>query len=150
MLVSSCRDTLELQVVLRSWDVYVAAAGQLEPWVGQELRAALHQNNLWCRPNAKRPWALDVTIGEGDGDAWIYRRDPRVRVPWDIAVLHTLEGVPCLAPELQLLYKSKAPRERDDFDAEQVVPELDDGGTSDSHSCCQRDIPWRRLLRAST
>ena len=46
---------------------------------------------------------LDVTIGEGSDENWICRRDPSVVVPWDLAVLRSSEGVPYLAPELQLL-----------------------------------------------
>ena len=68
---------------------------------------------------------LDVTIGEGSDDRWIYRRDPSVRVSWAMAVLRTDEGILYLAPELQLLYKSKDIRWKDDVDAAEVIPGLD-------------------------
>jgi hypothetical protein len=59
------------------------------------------------RPRRTGSWCLDVTLAEGDSEAWVYRRDPRIRVPWPQAVLSTADGVPYLAPELQLLFKSK-------------------------------------------
>ncbi len=116
------QDVVGLAAVLDGWDIHVAAAGQLSPWSGAPLDAALHQNNLWCRRYPGGPWQLDVTIGEGDEETWMYRRDPSVRVPWPDAVLHTSDGIPYLAPELQLLFKSKAPRPKDDVDAREVIP----------------------------
>ena len=35
---------------------------------------------------------MDVTIGEGDDEAWAYRRDPSFRLPWKDAVLRTAVG----------------------------------------------------------
>ncbi len=105
------RDVIALRPVLEGWDIRIAAAGRLTPWTGQPLEVALHQNNLWCRREAHGPWLLDVTIGEGDDELWIDRRDPTVRIPWAHAVLRTSDGVPYLAPDLQLLFKSRQPSE---------------------------------------
>jgi hypothetical protein len=117
-------DVIKLRSILDGWDIHIASAGQLEPWTGKDIHSDLHQNNLWCRRDINGPWCLDVTICEGDNDFWIFRRDPRIRVPWIDAVLQTADGVPFLAPELQLLFKSKDRREKDDVDALQVIPEL--------------------------
>ena len=130
------QDLGPLHALLSSWDVHVAAAGRLTPWGGEPLDVTQHQNNLWCRPTADAPWALDVTIGEGTDRHWTYRRDRSVRVPWDLAVLRAAGGVPYLAPALQLLYKSTTPRPKDDLDAAEVIPDLDAG---------QRDLLWRLL-----
>ncbi len=51
----------------------MAAAGRLEPWRGEPLAAARHQNNVWCRVVAGGPWVLDVTIGEGSERSWTSR-----------------------------------------------------------------------------
>jgi hypothetical protein len=135
-----------LQQVLSGWDIHVAAAGHIEPWAGQELHGELHENNLWCRRHPNAPWSLDVTISEGDGDAWIYRRDQRVRLPWGAAVLHTADGVPYLTPELQLLFKSKECREKDELDARQVIPELDAIRRRRLTRLLPANHPWHRLV----
>ena len=132
--------------LLCRWDVHVAVAGQLRLWRGEPLAIDRHQNNLWCRLTATGPWVLDVTICEGSGENWIYRRDPSVQLPWDMAVLRSADGVPYLAPELQLLYKSKGLRPKDSIDAAEVIPRLD----ARQHGFLARllgpDHPWQRLL----
>ncbi len=140
------RDLGALHSLLSDWDLHVAAAGHLTPWHGEPLDAGRHQNNVWCRRAPGRPWALDVTIGEGSNDSWTYRRDPSVQVPWPLAVLHTTDGVPYLSPELQLLYKSKGRRPKDDVDAAEVVPDLDDRQRELLSRLLEPDHAWQRLL----
>jgi hypothetical protein len=124
--------------------VVVAAGGVLEPWDGCELTAARHQNNVWCR-RAGGPWQLDVTVGEGDDERWVYRRDHSITRPWSEAVRHD-EGPAYLAPALQLLFKSSAVRSKDTLDAEQVVPLLEAGGVALLRAQLDRDHPWRPLV----
>jgi hypothetical protein len=140
------RDIGALPSVLAEWDLHVAAAGRLEPWKGGQLQAALHQNNLWCRRHHDGPWQLDVTIGEGDDELWVYRRDPSLQVPWAQAVLQTPDGVPYLAPVLQLLFKSKDRRDKDDTDARQVIPELDRERRDQLARLLPTDHPWHDLI----
>jgi len=139
-------DLPAVYALLSHWELHVAAAGQLTPWRGEPLSTDRHQNNVWCRLTASAPWQLDVTIGEGSKDNWIYRRDPTVQLPWDLAVLRTTDGIPYLAPELQLLFKSNNVRPKDDVDAAEVIPTLD----ARQHDFLARqlsaDHPWQRLL----
>ncbi len=118
------RDTGRLDRVLIGWDIHVAAAGSLSAWDGRPLEAARNENNLWCRPTPESAWALDVTVGDGDEHEWVYRRDSSVRRTWSQAVLIDENGVPYLAPEIQLLFKSKNLRPKDQIDASIVIPEL--------------------------
>jgi hypothetical protein len=114
----------EIRTVFGEWDIHVASAGRLSPWDGGPLFQTLEQNNLWCRRNAGEPWCLDIAISEGDQKDWIYRRDHTFRVNWDEAVLHSPEGIPYLAPDLQLLFKSKNVRPKDVEDVRHVIPSL--------------------------
>jgi hypothetical protein len=139
-------DVPRLASVLHSWDIHVAAAGQLTPWSGDPVRAADQQNNIWCRRTPESPWELDVTVGEGDEVNWIYRRDTSLRVPWDEAVLRTTSGVPYLAPELQLLFKSKNVRDKDDVDARHVIPLLAPERVRRLAAVIPADHAWRALL----
>ena len=132
----------------RGWDVIVAAAGELAPWTGRELEEAMHQNNVWCR-RPGGPWQVDVTIGEGDEERWVYRRKPALTRPWSEAV-RDVDGVRFLAAELQLLFKSDNVRSKDTVDAAQVVPLLDGGGLALLTAQLPTGHPWWRLVRAHT
>ena len=139
-------DASGLSQLLEGWDVEIAASGVLSPWAGSALRSEEGQNNLWCRRRPDQPWCLDVTIGEGTQGLWIFRRDPTIRVPWGEAILRTQEGVPYLAPELQLLYKSKDRRPKDDQDAREVIPVLTPGQRSQMRALLTVDHPWRVFM----
>lgn len=117
-------ETSFVRDLLSGWDIQVAASGQFSAWDGRVLRVDLEENNMWCRPSAPGAWCLDLTISEGDEECWVFRRDLAVRVPWNNALLHSASGVPYLAPELQLLFKSKHLRHKDDMDAQRVIPAL--------------------------
>ncbi len=54
---------------------------------------------------------------------WVYRRDSRIRGPLR-KFGSVLQGLPCLRPEIQLLYKSKEPRPKDELDFEMCLPLL--------------------------
>jgi len=74
-------DARKLPALLAGWDIQIAAAGTLAPWVTPVL-VREGQNNVWCRRATDQPWCLDVTISDGDAATWIYRRDPSLRAPW--------------------------------------------------------------------
>lgn len=135
-----------LHGLLSSWDLHVAAGGKLTPWRGEPLDVGRHQNNVWCRLTLDGPWVLDVTISDGSDRDWIYRRDRSVVVPWDVAIQRTAEGIPFLAPELQLLYKSKDLRAKDDIDAAEVIPNLDGRQRALLSRLLAPGHPWHRRL----
>jgi hypothetical protein len=91
---------------------------------------------------------LDIVVGEGDDDEWIYRRDPSVRRPWRDAVLRTGEGLSYLAPELQLLFKSGNPRPKDDEDLAEVLPHLDPSRRAALAELLPADHPWLAVVNA--
>ena len=126
------------------WDIHAAHEGRLDPWTVWRGEAP---NNLWLRRDLTAPWVLDLTVGEGTDTEWVYRRDAVVRRPWREAILTSRTGVPYLAPELQLLFKSKHLREKDTMDAERVIPEL----VADQRNFLINHLPedhaWQQLLR---
>ena len=133
-LGSSTRDHEDLDLVVfrddqravrehfAGWDLHVAHEGRLTPWAGERLEPPLH--TLWARSDPKSPWELELLLMESSDGMWHYRRDPRVTLELSQVGL-VRDGIPFLAPEVPLLYKSKAPRERDDADFAAVVHELD-------------------------
>jgi len=140
-------DVGALPAHLPGWEVHVAAAGRLRLWDGAPLLVSRNENNLWCRPGPGEPWALDVTISDGDDDEWIFRRDRRIRFPWPEAVLSAPDGTRYLAPELQLLFKSRALRPKDDEDAARVIPALDADRRRRLGELLPADHPWQERLR---
>lgn len=93
---------------------------------------------------------LQVNLNDSEGDRWVYRRDRRVGRPLGEVVLRTREGLPYLAPEVQLLFKAKDPRPMDEWDLEAVLPILSrerrswlDLAISKAHP----DHPWLLRLR---
>lgn len=87
---------------LAEWDLQIAYKGALRPWTGGPVGPP--QNAIWARPSADDPWHIDFKIEAVDGDHWLYRRDPTVRVP--IAELGiTVGGIPFLAPAVAQLYR---------------------------------------------
>lgn len=78
-------------------------------------------------------------LDEADGDTWVYRRDPRIRRSMSTAVRQSPGRLPYLAPEIQLLDKSKAPRERDDMDFARTYPLL----ARDARQWLQDALNWR-------
>lgn len=146
--VGVCRqDVPQLRPLLDSWRVVVAAKGRLARWDGRDLSAADHENNLRVG-RADGSWCLDIVVGDGDADEWVYRRDPRLRLPWERAVLRTATGLAYLAPTLQLLFKSKSPRPQDHADAEEVMPTLDRWSMALLDSRLPPDHAWRPLIAA--
>jgi hypothetical protein len=68
-------------------------------------------------------WMLQLNVEDSTPTAWLYRRDPRLQLPWDRAVLD-VDGIPTGAPEVQLVWKALRPRPEDDLDKDAVLPEL--------------------------
>jgi hypothetical protein len=56
------------------------------------------------------------------------------------------ERSPYLAPELQLLFKSKNFRTKDELDAIEAIPELTEARRLRLHELLPEDHPWQELL----
>lgn len=146
------RDQLEAQRVLSGWEWWAAdPPGTLRPWrPGEILPAGVH--DIWCRPGADEPWRLQFMLADTDGEDWVFRRDPRVRLPLERLGRLSDGGVPYLAPEVQLLYKSKSRRAKDEQDFEAALPVLDVHGRAwlaETIALAEgADHPWAARLRA--
>jgi hypothetical protein len=124
------RDQRAVREALSGWDMQGALpAPRPEGWPfrewrrGEELDPAIH--DVWCRRDPTAPWSLQLMVAESDGDDWLFRRDPRIRRRLDSIGRWSDDAIPYLAPEIQLLYKAKAPRAKDEEDFAMVAPRLD-------------------------
>ena len=131
-------DQAELQRHLAGFALFAAdPPGRLRPWpTGSRLPAGVH--DVWAHRRGRDRWELQVMLQDADEGAWYYRRDRRIHGPRS-EFLVDLDGVPCIRPDIQLLYKSKDVRARDQEDFERCLPRLDSG---------QRESLRRRLATA--
>ncbi|MGW1223897.1 nucleotidyltransferase domain-containing protein [Streptomyces sp. NPDC001515] len=146
------RDQLAVQRILPGAEWWAAdPPGTLRPWPpGEILPAGVH--DIWCRPGPDAPWRVQFMLDDvADGD-WVYRRDPRIRLPLDRIGRVTGDGVPHLAPEVQLLYKARSPRPKDERDFEEALAVLDEDGRSwltETLTLAEgAGHPWAARLRA--
>jgi hypothetical protein len=142
-------DMSMLRALLPSWQMCIASGGSLRVWRGEPLRLDRSENNVWCRRRKSEPWAIDITISEGNEREWVFRRDDTIALPWSEAVQRSAAGVPYLAPEIQLLFKSRDRRPKDDVDAQVVIPLLDEHRASRLRTWLPHDHAWRALVRPS-
>ena len=106
------------------WEIAIARQKQLTPFSGVP---SLPQPpySLWVRRGSE-VWDFEVLIEDGVDDQWHYRRDPRVTLPVSALTLMTASGHRVVAPEVQLLFKSKERRSKDEDDfaaARSTLPE---------------------------
>ncbi|MEV4799444.1 amino acid transporter [Nonomuraea sp. NPDC049421] len=143
------RDQLAVRRLLIGWDVHVAAVAQtLRPWALDEVLPE-QAHDIWVREHPEGPWRFQLMLDETEGEEWIYRRDPRIRRPLARLTIEE-DGFRRLAPEVQLLYKSKGMRPKDETDFQTVLPML-----SDEQRCWLDEAlekthsthPWRERLR---
>lgn len=146
------RDQGLVRDLLADWDLYVAdppGQGELRPWrPGEVLQPPLH--DIWCRHTPKAPWSVQLMLDEAEGTQWVSRRNPAIRLPIDRLGRTSKTGIPYLVPEVQLFYKAKATRNKDEADFEAVLPLLDAPARAwlaGAINVIVPDHPWlRRLL----
>jgi hypothetical protein len=113
---------LALRAALHDWTFAVADGGVLRPWTdGAALRLPLHE----IHASSPTGQSVEFLLNDREAGSWVYRRDPRVRRDLTRAVLRRGD-LSILAPEIVLLYKSKAPRPSDVADFQVTVTALDD------------------------
>lgn len=90
-----------------------------------EARQDADLQPVLIRDDAAGTWVLQVNAEDGAPGAWVYKRDPRLTLPWERAVVD-VDGIPTGAPEVQLIWKALRPRPEDDLDKDAVLPALTD------------------------
>lgn len=153
--VTRPHEDLEIAVPAAAFEqVRRALAGYEFDVVGSGRRWPLHdpafhqQHQTWVREPATGVYRLDVFREPHDGDTWICRRDPTIRLPYSQIVQRTPTGLPYLAPELTLLFKAKARRPKDDADLAALLPELSAAHRHWLAAALPPTHPWHAALAA--
>jgi len=139
-------DQLAVQHVLAGWEWWAAdPPGTLRRWEPDE-RLPFGVHDIWCRPRPDCPWRIQIILEEATGTDWMSRRDPRIRRPLASLGQVSPTGIPYLAPEVQLLYKAKAPRPKDDLDFAAALPLMTTRQRRWLVGTLSPEHPWSRQL----
>jgi hypothetical protein len=141
------RDQQLLRVRLADAHANKVIAHQLTPWRSDEVLASpIHEVHATWPDGA----ALEFLLNDDDPTAqeWVYRRDARVRRSLR-ASFRRSRDISYLAPEIVLLYKSKAASPKDVADFESARPLL----TSEQRAWLRQALivsapghPWADIL----
>lgn len=110
------RDHAAVRSLFATWDMQAALPPPRdETWPfrvwgqGEMLEPAIH--DIWCRPSAAQPWAIQLMVADTHDDRWLFRRMPTIERT--IATLGSITpaGIPYLAPRDSVaLQGQKSPR----------------------------------------
>jgi len=144
------RDQGVLWNYLAGWHQQVVVPGSIErrSWERMDvLELPVHE--IHTRAPQAGVTELEFLLNETSDMDWVYRRDSRVKLPLALAILNSADGVPYLAPEIVLLYKSKNAREIDELDLQNVRSHLDPQQRSwlaDALRLTAPEHPWLNAL----
>lgn len=119
------RDDLpRLHAALPHWQLWMAdPPGHLQRWPAETVLPD-HVHDIWCRHRASGCWQFQFMVSDTRDGEWLYRRDPRIRRPVS-SIGVSVGNLTVLAPEIQLLFKSRPSRRpKDDADLRRFVPNL--------------------------
>jgi len=111
---------------LEGLDVFVITG----PGEGMPLHEArdrlMDTHQTWIRDPESGRWRFDMFREPSDGDTWVCRREPALRMPYAQLIERTEAGIPYGRPEVILLFKAKhSHQEKNARDFEDTVPRLD-------------------------
>lgn len=108
---------------LSDWRLYAAdPPGTLRLWnAGEYLPAGI--NDVWMHHPSVEAWQFQFMISEVEGEDWVSKRSPLIRGKRG-DLITTYKGVPCLRAEVQLLYKAKGQRPKDEQDFHACLPQM--------------------------
>ncbi|TDC47507.1 amino acid transporter [Jiangella ureilytica] len=142
----------ELHEALAGWELWVVdPPGELRFWPADEPLPD-HVHDIWCRRPSSPAWELQLMVDEAGGGEWRSRRHGRVRAPVAALGRRSADGLPYLRPEIQLFYKAKGRRPKDEIDFAVVAPTLDDAARAwldRALAVTHPDHPWRAALRGA-
>jgi hypothetical protein len=146
------RDLATLHARLPGWELFVAwPPGRLSPWLaGETIHDKAH--DVWAREAGGSAWRFQLMVMDHNEESWIFRRDWSIGGPLE-SLAHDVDGVPLLAPEIQLLYKGNGTRRpKDEADFRTALPHLateQRAWLRDALASRESDHPWLPMLTTS-
>ena len=117
-------DQYRLFNIFRGFEIFVVdPPGVLRAWAPEEyLAEPLY--NIWIRKERSGPWKVQVMLQDHTEQEWLFRRDHSVTGAMKDLIIKSKQGIPILNPTIQLLYKAKNARAKDQDDFLEVLPYL--------------------------
>lgn len=118
------RDQQAVRRQLPGWALEKAVdsdeGGKSVSWeASEELQLPVHQ--IKASQCDAQPTEIEFFLNERSDADWISRRHEGLTRPISQAIFISAIGVPALAPEIQLLFKGKYNRQKDQFDFERAI-----------------------------
>nr|WP_180955178.1 hypothetical protein [Peribacillus deserti] len=133
------------------WDIYAAVPGE------HRLEAVKSAADLappvFCLHLFKEKQFIEILLTDKIGDNILYRRDPDIRMRTEIFARTDRYGRVFTAPEMQLLYKAKEGREKDQQDFLNYLPYMNSDSRRWLGAALQKHLPgspWIPVLSAET
>jgi hypothetical protein len=161
LFLGTCtRDHEDLEVAVPSsvFEVLQPRFPEFDFWVPQGERAlarmstetlAGESHQTWAYERAAQVWRFDVFREPHDGDTWICRRDGSIRRPYGEVFDVSADGIPYLRPEICLLFKAKAVRDKDRMDFEAALPRMSPAQRRWLHTALERVHPGHDWISAT-
>jgi len=96
--------------------LFIAFKGELTPFNKDKFYKKPLQD-IWVLSEDKQYWCLQIMLVDEVAGNWTYKRNSLIQLPFE-AIYFQQEGIKILKPEIQLLYKSKNIRAKDQLDFE--------------------------------
>lgn len=100
--------------------------------------------DIWILAEDRSAWCLQIMLFDVEFDHWIYKRKESIQLPLS-SIYFEKEEMKIIKPEIQLLYKSKSIRSKDQLDFDRIYPVLDNAAKAwlkQSLSACYQDHRW--------
>jgi GrpB-like predicted nucleotidyltransferase (UPF0157 family) len=111
---------LQHYLTTRGWKMVTPFDERLQPWP-MHMRLEMPRHQVHAHRHGS---FIDFLLADLGGGVWRYRREPSIIRDMSRVGLRSIEGIPFLAPEVVLLYKSKSTsgkeRSKDRTDFEEV------------------------------
>jgi hypothetical protein len=124
--------------------------GETREWLMDEALVAGRDALVLAQAGADPQ--LQILLGESDADEWVFHRGSgRIRRPMSQFSLRSASGIPFVAPEVALLFKSRDLRDKDTEDFEGVIHLLNEERRQwldERIAPLNKEHPWLEALRA--
>lgn len=113
-----------IRELLKDWELIRIRDETWVPWVATDP-IELPEFQAQARSPRTALGVFDIFFNPIDGDDWLSRRHAGVRVRLTDLMRRTPAGIPYLAPQVQLPYKAKHHRAKDDADFNAAIDLMD-------------------------
>ena len=115
-------DVHRLHDQLAGWELFFPSPGRVYAVATRRRRSPTTSTNCGAARRLTRCGPSRSSFEDIRDGVLHYRRDPSITLPLDEAIMRTADGIPYVAPHLQLLYKAKHARRRDEEDFAAAAP----------------------------